>query len=140
VEGRDNCYGAGLEMTLPLLRTFPAVIASLRSYCKVNSTHQRAPIRGHLSREYFPPNKNVLLLAGMNPCAESVRPGFSVPLFFLFLWLAVSSAPRTHRDIRSSRFQKIYQFPASLTGLSGPMVVSHSCFSSWQGRMRRRTV
>ena len=77
----------------------------------------------------------------MNPCAEFVRPGLFVPLFFLFLWLAVSSAPRTHRDVRSlSAFQKIYQFPASLSGLSGPMVASHSCVSSWQGRMRRRTI
>ena len=77
----------------------------------------------------------------MNPCAEFVRPGLFVPLFFLFLWLAASSAPRTHRDVRSlSAFQKIDQFPASLSGLSGPMVASHSCVSSWQGRMRRRTI
>ena len=77
----------------------------------------------------------------MSPCAEFVRPGLFVPLFFLFLWLAVSSAPRTHRDVRSlSAFQKIDQFPASLSGLSGPMVASHSCVSSWQGRMRRRTI
>ena len=77
----------------------------------------------------------------MSPYAEFVRPGLFVPLFFLFLWLAVSSAPRTHRDVRSlSAFQKIDQFPASLSGLSGPMVASHSCVSSWQGRMRRRTI
>lgn len=99
------------------------------------------PIRGSLSREYFSPNKKVPFLAGMNPCAEFVRPGLFVPLFFLFLWLAASSAPRTHRDVRSlSAFQKIDQFPASLSGLSGPMVASHSCVSSWQGRMRRRTI
>ena len=77
----------------------------------------------------------------MTPCAEPVRPGLFVLLFFLFLWLAVPSAPRTHRVIRPlSAFQKIDQYPASLSGLTGPMVANHSCFSSWQGRMRRRTI
>ena len=50
------------------------------------------PIRELLSREYFSPNKKVPFLAGLNRCAGFVRPGLFVPLFFLFLWLAVSSA------------------------------------------------
>jgi hypothetical protein len=100
-------------------------------------THQRAPVK----RIFSPQTRTYLLLAGLNPCAEFVRPGLFVPLFFLFVWLAVPSAPRTHRDIRSlSAFQKIDQYPASLSGLTGPVVANHSCVSSWQGRMRRRTI
>ena len=36
-----------------------------------------------------------------------------------------------------SVFQKISVYPASLIGLTGPMVMNHSCLSSWQGRTRR---
>ena len=88
----------------------------------------------------IPPEQETFFSCRYEPIRRIVRPGFSVPLPFLFLWLAVSSAPRTHRDSRSSRFQKMYQFPASLSGLTGPMVMNHSCGSSWQGRMRRRTI
>ena len=36
--------------------------------------------------------------------------------------------------------ENVISNPASLSGLSGPMVMNHSCGSSWQGRMRRRTI
>ena len=71
-----NLYFSGL---MPMQYLYP-----LKGTCQENSLS--------LTRRIF--------LAGTSPYAEYPT-RLSVPLSFLFLWLAVSSAPCTHRDIRS---------------------------------------
>jgi len=55
-----------------------------------------APIKGRLSRDNFPPTRKLTFSCRRTTCrTRSDR--FFVLFFFLFLWLAVLSAPRTHR-------------------------------------------
>ncbi len=88
------------------------------------------PLKGTCQENNFPPTRTAPVLAGTSPCAEPPVP--TPPSFCFFSFLVSGLFRTTHPSVSPTfvGFQKISVFPASLTGLTGPMVVSHSCLSS----------
>ena len=60
------------------------------------------PLEGPCQVNNIPRTRNFLFLAGILAAHMPNHPSWLLrPFVFSLLWLAVSSAPRTHRDIRS---------------------------------------
>ena len=89
------------------------------------------PLKGTCQENSFLPNKKNYFSLQVRAHVPN-RPSWLLRPF-VFSLLMVSGLVRTTHPSGCPivvGFQKIHLFPASLTGLTGPVVVSHSCFSS----------